>query len=148
MRGERHNPEIKAAVLAALLTGQGVEFVAKTFGLSPNTVKTWKKGSKHLTFKGDVHPQKRDDLVKGEGEPVGEVSGELAIDDGVDVYSRLVGEYLRENLTTLAAQQKFFRDPDWLKRQSASDLAVLHGVAADKAIRLLEAAEAANPNVV
>lgn len=40
---------------------------------------------------------------------------------------------------TLREQVKVFRDPNWLKQQSASEAAVLHGVIADKQIRLLEA---------
>jgi hypothetical protein len=52
-----------------------------------------------------------------------------------------VQRYLNEALETLAAQQIFFRNPEWLAKQPASDLAVLHGVSADKVIRILEAAE-------
>jgi hypothetical protein len=51
----------------------------------------------------------------------------------------LLTNLLRENLLTLAAQQEFFRNEDWLRKQSAADLAILHGVSTDKALRLLEA---------
>jgi len=51
----------------------------------------------------------------------------------------LIVGYLRENLATLASQARDFRDTEWLKKQPASEAAVLHGVLTDKAIRLLEA---------
>ena len=41
-----------------------------------------------------------------------------------------------------------FGDPEWLKKQSAGELAVLHGVAVDKGIRLLEALEAGGGDAV
>ncbi len=50
----------------------------------------------------------------------------------------LIG-YLRANLSALTQQAKVFADPEWLQKQSASELAVLHGVQTDKAVRLLEA---------
>jgi transposase-like protein len=55
-----------------------------------------------------------------------------------DVGELLLG-YLRENLCTLQAQAVAFRDAAWLKAQPAGELAVLHGVMTDKAVRLLEA---------
>ena len=58
-----------------------------------------------------------------------------------EAYGKQLSKYLGEALETLAAQQRFFRDPEWLKKQSASEIAILHGVTADKCIRLLEAAE-------
>jgi len=58
-----------------------------------------------------------------------------------DDVGALLLEYLRENLVTLTAQAKRFRNPEWLEGQDASDAAVLHGVMTDKAVRLLEALE-------
>ena len=117
MRGKPHDPEIKAAVMAALLAGQGVSEIAKEFGLDEATVRNWKRKLPEFN----------------------EVNGKNAVD-----FDQLLCDYLQENLITLAAQSRFFRDFDWLKKQSASDLAVLHGVAADKAIRILAAFERGN----
>jgi hypothetical protein len=44
-------------------------------------------------------------------------------------------------LETLEAQARAFRDPAYLARQPAGELAVLHGVLADKLIRILSAFE-------
>lgn len=55
-----------------------------------------------------------------------------------DRFGSLLAEYLEGTIITLREQAKFFRTKEWLKRQSASEIAALHGVCADKAIRLLE----------
>jgi hypothetical protein len=47
--------------------------------------------------------------------------------------------YLRSNLEALQAQAVMFSNEQWLAKQNAADVAVLHGVMTDKAIRLLEA---------
>lgn len=56
-----------------------------------------------------------------------------------DDIGELLLDYLRENLVTLREQQIVFRDSAWLRAQGAADVAVLHGVLTDKAVRLLEA---------
>ena len=55
----------------------------------------------------------------------------------------LIDTYVKGTLESLVAQTKLFSDPDWLRKQAASDLALLHGVLADRAIYLLGAAERA-----
>jgi len=112
MARREYSDEIKAQVMAALLAGQSVNEVAKTYRIPVGTVKSWRRNSREFH---PVDPQK--------GQEIGE----------------LVLAYLRENLITLRAQVEHFRDPKWLSRQDASELAVLHGVVTDKAIRLLEA---------
>jgi hypothetical protein len=42
----------------------------------------------------------------------------------------------------LQIQAEAFSDKQWLAKQDASDVAVLHGVMTDKAVRLLEAMSA------
>jgi hypothetical protein len=115
-RGKPHDDQTKAAVIAALMAGQGVSEVAKSYDLPYRTVADW---AESLDF--------------------AELRNKKATEFG-----SLVGEYLFENLTTLKAQVVHFRDKIWLQSQTASDLAVLHGVQADKAFRLLEAIERAN----
>lgn len=114
-RGARpHDDQTKAAVMAALLTGQSIGETARQYAISPNTIRAWR----NATGLGGTHPvapEKRADL------------------------DELITRYVRENLTTLAVQAEHFRDKAWLLEQPANELAVLHGVAADKAIRLLEA---------
>jgi len=42
------------------------------------------------------------------------------------------------NLESLTAQAKAVSDPDWIRQQSAKDLAMLHGTMFDKSFRILE----------
>jgi transposase-like protein len=114
-RGKAHSPEVKAAVVAALLAGQGVTEVASQYHLDNSVVSRWKS---------NLGPEMQEVATKKRNE----------IDE-------LLTNYLRETLVTLQVQQLHFRDKDWLAKQDASDLAILHGVSTDKAIRLLEAAE-------
>ena len=95
------------------MAGQSVASVADEFGVSRNTVQTWRRDLRNTNI---VHqPEKKAEL------------GEL------------VADYLAEILETLTAQSRFARDPEWLGRQNAADLAILHGVLNDKAVRILAA---------
>ena len=52
---------------------------------------------------------------------------------------QLVYTYLEANLQALTAQAYVVSQPDYIDRQPADGLAILHGVMADKSVRLLEA---------
>jgi transposase-like protein len=116
----QHSDETKAAVMAALLTGQSISAVAREYDIPKGTVSSWKSrlaGRESATQKKAI--------------------GDLLI------------AYLESNLETLRVQSEHFRDKRWLSRQHADSLAVLHGVMTDKAIRLLEAlsrGEGENPS--
>ncbi len=108
----KYDPAAKAQVLAALLTGQGAEKVAQQYQVPVGTVRGWKAKAKA-----------DDGVVTQKKEKIGE----------------LILEYLTVSLSTLKKQAEFFADETWLRKQDASSVAVLHGVLADKTIRLLEA---------
>ncbi len=114
MGHKRHSAEVKAAVMAALLQGQGVTETSQEFGVPIGTVGRWKKalGEKELERLGN---EKQDEL------------------------GNLLMGYLRQNIKTLTIQSRFAANEKWLNRQSAESVAVLHGVMADKSVRLLEA---------
>ena len=109
----KYSDETKAAVMAALLAGQSVREVAREYQIPVGTVKNWSASK--------VQP----DAVTGA--TVKKEIGDLILD------------YLHKLLVTLAIQAEVFRDEEWLRKQPASEAAVLHGVLADKGIRLLEA---------
>jgi hypothetical protein len=112
---------LKAQALAALIAGQSYAQVSAMFGIPTGTLKTWR------------HRERHDDGVVSVVETTKrERIGALMID------------YLETTLETLKAQQVVFRDETWLKRQSASEVAILHGVTVDKAVRLLEGLAEAN----
>lgn len=104
-----HSAETRAAVMAALLEGQSLNKVAETYHIPKATVSRWKNEG-----------------VSGNGTQKEQIGA-------------LVLEFLRESLQTAIAQVVIFRDEKWIKRQDASQVAVLYGVNLDKAIRLLEA---------
>ena len=110
-----YSDETKAAVMAALLAGQSVSAVARQYSLPKGTVSSWRQQAQKKVQVASDTTQKS-----------------TSLDD-------LLLAYVQENLTTLREQAKFFRDSNWLRRQSASEAAVLHGVIADKTVRLLEA---------
>lgn len=112
----KYSAETKAAVLAALLAGQATETIARDYNLPEGTVKGWKSKMRKGETPVTTTPAQKADV------------GELLL------------EFLREGLATLKHQQTtLFRDSVWLREQSASEMAVLHGVIADKCVRLLEA---------
>jgi transposase-like protein len=116
MGRRRYSEETKAAVMAALLAGQSIAEVAEAYNIPQGTVAYWSAKMDRPLDQGDPSTKKE----------IGD----------------LILEYLRVTLRTLAEQQRVFADAKWLKLQPASELAVLHGVSADKAIRLLEALSA------
>lgn len=118
MRGRPHSEETRAAVMAALLAGQGVAEIARAYRLRESTVRTWR------------------------GRLAGPEVAAVRAKKG-DEFGELLAAYLRQLLTTLSAQAEHARDGAWLEKQDAGELAVLHGVMVDKTLRILEAAERA-----
>lgn len=111
--GKPYDPHVKARAMAALKAGQSVPEVARATGVPVSTLRKWKQ------------ELKRENLIESP-----EKKAELG---------ELVADYLTEILTTLTAQSRFARDEDWLRKQNAADVAILHGVLNDKAIRILAA---------
>lgn len=118
MARREYSDETKAQVMAALLAGQSVSSAAQQYKIPKGTVSSWRKvalGKAAATVVDSDVTQKSttlDDLLQG---------------------------YVEANLVTLREQSVFFRDKEWLRKQPASELAVLHGVLADKTVRILEA---------
>jgi transposase-like protein len=119
-RGKAHDPETKAAVMAALLSGQGVNEVAQEYQLSPSVVSGWKSSLSSEQF-------------------------ERLRTEKAETFDGLLSDYLTANLRALQKQAEVASEPDYIRKQSAEKLAVLHGVMADKAVRLLEAYSGSGP---
>jgi len=116
-RGKAHPPELKAMVLASLAAGTSPAEVARQFELDLSTISRWGKQIPQV-LQAVATQKKRD-------------------------FGDMLGSYLEELIKTAVEQQKHFRDKEWLQRQNAADIAVLHGVSIDKGIRLFEAANRA-----
>ena len=110
-----YDPEVKAAALAALLAGQSVSHVAETYRIPRGTVADWS--------------------AKARGEVTKAAQG---------ARTERLGDLILDNLeamlkATRTIVESVSQDKDWLKQQSASEVAVLIGVISDKAFRILEA---------
>lgn len=112
-----YSDEVKAQAMAALLAGQSINAVSRQYNIPKGTIGSWKDRDIDNVAKTATQKESLDNLLF---------------------------DYVQESLKTLKAQVIIFRDESWIKRQSASELAILHGVITDKAIRLLEASAQAN----
>jgi transposase-like protein len=119
VRGVPHDDQKRAAVVAALLEGQSVSQIARDYSISKSSVIAWREAAGlHST---PVEPQKRDEI------------------------GALVAGVLRSNLAAVQLLAEHASDPEWFRKHNAADIAVLSGVLTDKAIRILEALESADP---
>lgn len=118
MRGKAHSDETRAAVMAALLAGQGVNEVAREYNLDSGLVSRWKKSIPENELQ-QVAVQKK--------EHIGD----------------LVEAHLRASLTACVNIANIANNNDWISKQSGDSLAVFYGVLSDKSIRLLEAGQRA-----
>jgi hypothetical protein len=109
-------PEVKAQALAALAAGTPANQVAATYAIAVATVRSWK--ARELTG----------------------LAPTASADRRAELGSQVLA-FLQEELNALRTQAQLFQDADWLKSQSAADLALLHGVCTDKAVLLLQALE-------
>jgi len=113
--GAAYGDDVRARVLADLAAGESVSAVARTHGLTRATVLKWRALST---------PQQQ------------------PLDPD---FRALVLHYLQESLEAGERILGQTRDPQWLGRQNAGDLAVFMGVAFDKAARILAALPADAP---
>jgi len=97
--------------------------VAAKYGINPHTVRRWKSENNITAIATIV-----DRSVKRER------------------IGALLVEYLEANLNALISQAYVTTDPNYVNRQPAESLAILHGVMGDKAIRLLEALHGGGSN--
>ncbi len=113
-RGVPHSDETNVAVEAALLTGQGVSEVARAYNLPKSTVSRIKN-----------------ELLPAQLEQVGTEKGKRI--------EALLFKYLKKGLKALGKQSELAADLSYLKQFPPQQLAVLHGVMADKMVRIIEA---------
>jgi transposase-like protein len=112
-----YSDEVKAACVAAIFAGQAFAAVAAQFNVPTATLRSWKARA----------------LAGGAGPLVSE-------DVRARIGELLVG-YLAEAIEALRKQAVVAGDGEYLKKQSAGELAALHGEFADRALRILEALE-------
>jgi transposase-like protein len=114
---QRKEDEVRAAIMAALLEGQGVSKVARDLKVSKATVSR---------IKNTVAPEHLKQLETEKRENIAEL-----------MISHLTTSLKAAN----ALAEKAAINQSWFDKQSAGEIAVLYGVLSDKAIRLVEAIE-------
>lgn len=117
MRGKKTSVAVRAQVVAALLSGQGVNETAHRYNLPKQTVSRIKAAIDPADL-GLAETQKKENLAN------------------------LIEGHLIQNLrATTSLAKRIETDDRWFNKQSAAEIATLYGVLSDKAIRLLEAIE-------
>lgn len=116
MARTQYPDELKAVAMAALLSGQSINVVAKKYNIPTGTVKSWATRERNA-MRGD------NTMLDGNQR---ERIGDLIIDN------------VEAMLETTKEMLHVVKDKKWLHKQSASEVAVLFGVIADKTYRLLE----------
>ena len=119
MRGKPHSEETRSAALAALLEGQSVSEVARKYKLPDSTVRSIKRSIDTEEF-AKVRDKKQESLAE------------------------LIEGHLQASLQAAQNIANQTNNVDWLNKQDADKLGVFYGITTDKAIRILEAAEAAS----
>jgi transposase-like protein len=113
-RGQAHSPELRAAVIAELLSGSGVNETARKHSIHASIVSRWKRE------------------IPAETLQQVEIAKESRIDG-------LLEDYLVANLGALRVQAEYFADETFIRSQTAAQLLAIHGHLLTKAIRLFEA---------
>ncbi len=126
MARRTYTQEQKATALAGLLTGIPAAQIAAEMGIPTSTIFHWKQVELNPTERGMIQTVQATTAYEKK-------------EEGKEELGELVTEYLRESLRTLRLQAREFASHDWLQKQSANDVAILHGVLADKTIRVLSA---------
>lgn len=117
-----YSPEVKAAVMAALMDGQSIRQIEREYGVPKSTVAAWGKETEGII---------------------------VSVRDTLDTKKRQITELLVElfiaKLESQISLAKHAGDRNWLQKQDASAVAMLLGVSDDKLVRLLEKFESAKP---
>lgn len=99
----RYDDQTKAAAMAALLTGEPLRTVAGRYDVPLSTLQYWAKQARTLALEGDA----------------GRLGDSLVA-------------YLVEALEAATAAFVVTGDAEWLRKQRAAEVAVLHGTLVDR----------------
>lgn len=110
-RGKRTSDEVRAAIMAALLAGQGVSEISENFDMPQQTVSDLKR------------------VLENE---FGSFGAKKEI-------SEQILELLGTQLNALKSIAGNVGRPEYVEKQPASEIAVLYGVISDKAFRIVSA---------
>jgi transposase-like protein len=115
--------EVKAAAVSALLAGQTLQEVGRTFGVPAPTLHGWKEAARKL--------------VLNDGSPDTSFAYEWAPPFESDMRVAF-SSYLAEAFHALRVQMALFSHPEYLARQPIDAVVAAHGVVADRVARIAE----------
>jgi transposase-like protein len=121
----QYDPELVARVVAMVLAGQSISSVAREYRIPKGTVSAWVKRQ------GSV-------LEAGEA-AVGEGGVATVATQKKERIGDLIIDNLEAQLEATRAIARIVQEGEWIRKQPASELAVLFGVISDKSFRILEA---------
>lgn len=110
-----YSPEVKAAVMAALMDGQTLRQIEREHGVPKSTAAAWGKEAEAIVSGVRTVPDNKKDQIQG-----------------------LLIDLFIAKLESQIALAKHAADKTWLQKQDASAVAMLLGVSDDKLMRLLE----------
>lgn len=118
MSRNNYSDKTKTAVMAALLEGQSAAQVAEDYNIPVGTIHSWKNRQENANAEdyARIASEKRERIA--------------------DLIIELLSSHLEAATSIIKAVAD---DEEYIKNQSASEVAVLLGVINDKAFRMLEA---------
>ena len=122
MSKKLYDAETKAAVLTALLAGQSVSSVAREYKIPKGTVSGWRRREIDSGSVGVATVATQKEKLE---------------------FGELLLKYMYKSMESMISAVEVFGDKDWLRKQDASDVAVLHGIQHDKVMRMIEALDRA-----
>jgi hypothetical protein len=132
---KRHPPEVRAAAVAAIVTGEPLSDVARRTGISKGRLSEW---CAYDIPAVQVVDRETERVPKQQTERAGTPRGVVR-----DLQRRTIAELAHElvcvSLETLTVQARVAGREAWIEKQSARGLAEYRGVELDRLIRLLPA---------
>ena len=123
----QYSPDLIAKVVAAVLEGQSMSAVAREYRIPKGTVSSWVKRNV------DLAP------ISGAAEGGGREPRDPKKENRREQIGDLIIDNLEAQLNATKMMATAIQDEDWIRKQPASEIAVLFGVISDKTFRILEA---------
>ena len=124
-QGKKISEEMRNKVISSLLQGFGVNETARATGLAKSTVSKVKRQVPQRLIETGVAKRR-------------ELKAERLLDS--------IAGFLQESVEANTKAFQATENKEWLKAQSAKELAIFIGTVSDKIFRVLEAIETANHN--
>lgn len=127
-----YTAEFRAALVAEVLAGTSALVVAAQHGVDRQTVARWTRNGGMPSQRERVGPAQAGLIASVMPQEIGQRAS-------VNRLPSLLAAYIEQGIVTLTEQLRVTGTEDYIRSQNAHDLAIMHGVAADKLLRVLAA---------